>query len=105
MRTDKRFWKIMHEYDATYIYFNTILINSGIVYPLPSSFVDCTKVCAFFNVFAKLSTYPSPNSTSNYFTLRAKCWVSGGVGGQVPEIKGKLIQQFSQAELFTTLYP
>ena len=54
----------MHEYDATYIYFNTILINSEWVYPLPSSFVDCTKVWAFFNVFTTLPTYPSPNSTS-----------------------------------------
>jgi len=53
----------MHECDATYIYFNTILINSELVYPLPR-FVDCTKVCAFFNVFATLPTYPSPNSTS-----------------------------------------
>ena len=96
----------MHEYDATYIYFNTILINSEIVYPLPSSFVDCTKVCAFFNVFAKLSTYPSPKLNVNtYFTLWAKCWVMGGVGGQVPEIKAKLIQQFSKAELLTILYP
>ena len=54
----------MHEHDATYIHFNTILINSEIVYPLPSSFVDCTKVCAFFNVFTTMPTYPSPNSTS-----------------------------------------
>ena len=96
----------MHEYDATYIYFNTILINSELVYPLPSSFVDCTKVYAFFNVFAKLSTYPSANSTSTLTShIGQSVRVRGGVGGQVPEIKGKLIQQFSKAELFTILYP
>ena len=77
MGTDKRFWKIMHEHDATYIYFNTILINSELVYPLPSSFVICTKVCTFFNVFAKLSTYPSPNSTS---TLTSHLGQSVGLG-------------------------
>ena len=78
----------MHEYDATYIYFNTILINSGLAYPLPSRFVNCPKVCAFSNVFAKLPTYPSPNSTS---TLTSHLGQSvglgeGGVSGQVPEI-------------------
>ena len=66
----------MHEYDAMYIYFNTILINSELVYPLPR-FVDCKKVCAFFNVFAKLPTYPSPNSTS---TLTSHLGQSVGLG-------------------------
>ena len=66
----------MHEYDATYGYFNTILINSELVYPLPR-FVDCTKVCAFYNVFAKLSTYPSPNSTS---TLTSHLGQNVGLG-------------------------
>ena len=34
----------------------------------------------------KLPTYPSPKPTLtlSYFSLRAKCWLRGGVGGQFP---------------------
>ena len=36
-------------------------------------------------VSGKLPTYPSPKPTFNtYLSLKAKCWLRGGLGGQFP---------------------
>ena len=75
-----------------FIFFNTtetrgplsIKAYEGILRPTGLPFEDLRSNGGSLYVYGKLPTYPSPKPIliNTYFSLRAKCWLRGEVGGQ-----------------------
>ena len=62
----------------------SIKAYEGILLPTGLPFEDLRCNGGSLYVYGKLPTYPSPKPIliNAYFSLRAKCWLRGGVGGQ-----------------------
>ena len=80
------FIKKNYYYYYYYYYFNLFLFLLNVVASLRRLItVDSCAPLRQVGTFLETAHLPLPKANINtYFSLRAKCWIRGGVGGQFP---------------------